>query len=43
MLNKKRLEHGIRSFKHENVRGTVEIPEYKKQHRQADELAEQNA
>ena len=43
VLNKICLEHGIKPLEPEKARGTVEIPEYKEQRRQADELAEQNA
>lgn len=43
VLNKICLEHGIKPLAPEKARGTVEIPEYKEQRRQADELAEQNA
>lgn len=43
VLNKICLEHGIKPLAPEKARGTVEIPEYKEQHRQADELVEQNA
>ena len=43
VLNTICLEHGIKPLEPEKARGTVEIPEYKEQRRQADELAEQNA
>ena len=43
VLNKICLEHGIKPLAPEKARETVEIPEYKEQRRQADELAEQNA
>lgn len=43
VLNKICLEHGIKPLAPEKARGTVEIPEYKEQRRQNDELAEQNA
>lgn len=43
VLNKICLEHGIKPLAPEKARGTVEIPEYKEQRRQADELAGQNA
>ena len=43
VLNKICLEHGIKPLAPEKARGTVEIPEYKEQRRQADELVEQNA
>ena len=43
VLNQICLEHGIKPLAPEKARGTVEIPEYKEQRRQADELAEQNA
>ena len=43
VLNKICLEHVIQPLAPEKARGTVEIPEYKEQRRQADELAEQNA
>ncbi len=35
-------EHGIEPLPPEKARGTLEVEEYKKQRRQADELAEQN-
>ena len=43
VLNKICLEHDIKPLAPEKARGTVEIPEYKEQRRQADELAKQNA
>lgn len=43
VLNKICLDHGIKLLAPEKARGTIEIPEYKEQRRQADELAEQNA
>ena len=43
VLNKICIEHGIKPLQPEKARGTVEIPEYKEQRRQADELAKQNA
>ncbi|MCR4795682.1 MAG: plasmid recombination protein [Ruminococcus sp.] len=43
VLNAICLEHGIKPLAPEKARGTVEIPEYKEQRRQNDELAEQNA
>lgn len=43
VLNKICLEHGIKPLAPEKARGTLEIPEYKEQRRQNDELAEQNA
>lgn len=43
VLNKICLEHGIKPLAPEKARGTVEIPEYKEQRRQNDELTEQNA
>lgn len=43
VLNKICLEHGIKPLVPEKARGTLEIPEYKEQRRQNDELAEQNA
>ena len=43
VLNKICLEHGIQPLAPEKTRGTLEIPEYKEQRRQNDELAEQNA
>ena len=43
VLNKICLEHGIKPLAPEKARGTLEIPEYKEQRSQADELAEQNA
>ncbi len=43
VLNKICLEHGIKPLAPEKARGTLEIPEYKENRRQADELAEQNA
>ncbi|WP_370785935.1 plasmid recombination protein [Ruminococcus callidus] len=43
VLNKICLEHGIKPFAPEKARGTLEIPEYKEQRRQNDELKKQNA
>ena len=43
VLNKICLEHGIKLLAPEKARGTVEIPEYKEQRRQNDELKLQNA
>lgn len=43
MLNKICLEHGIKPLAPEKARGTLEIPEYKEQRRQNDELKKQNA
>ncbi|MGN0633426.1 MAG: plasmid recombination protein [Oscillospiraceae bacterium] len=43
VLNKICLEHGIKPIEPEKARGTVEIPEYKEQRRQNDELKMQNA
>lgn len=43
VLNKICIEHCIKPLAPEKARGTVEIPEYKEQRRQADELAEKNA
>lgn len=42
VLNKICLEHGIQPLAPEKARGTVEIPEYKEQRRQNDELKIQN-
>ncbi len=42
-LNAICLEHGIKPLVPEKARGTVEIPEYKEQRRQNDELKIQNA
>ena len=43
VLNRICLEHGIKPLAPEKARGTVEIPEYKEQRRQNDELKTQNA
>ena len=43
VLNKICLEHGIQPLAPEKSRGTLEIPEYKEQRRQNDELKMQNA
>ena len=43
VLNAICLEHGIKPLAPEKSRGTVEIPEYKEQRRQNDELKTQNA
>ena len=43
VLNVICLEHGIKPLAPEKARGTVEIPEYKEQRRQNDELKTQNA
>ncbi len=43
VLNVICLEHGIKLLAPEKARGTVEIPEYKEQRRQNDELKTQNA
>lgn len=43
VLNVICLEHGIKPLAPEKARGTVEIPEYKEQRRQNDELKIQNA
>ena len=43
VLNKICLEHGIKPLAPEKARGTLEIPEYKEQRRQNDELKKQNA
>ena len=43
VLNRICLEHGIKPLAPEKARGTVEIPEYKDQRRQNDELKTQNA
>lgn len=43
VLNQICREHGIKPLVPEKARGTIELPEYKKKRRQADELAEQNA
>lgn len=43
VLNKICLEHSIKPLVPEKARGTLEIPEYKEQRRQNDELKTQNA